>query len=361
LHMSHGRPFQAQSCTERSLFESWSQQLLSPAAHQQKDPLVEGFMMNASRTVSFGPLIAITGVVAALLWGYWTTLGQLVEIWSRDPQYSHGYVVPLFALGLFWLRRNKVATVSVQRPWWAVLFIFAGCCGRLVGAYFYSPWLDYVSLLPILAGISLAVGGSATLRQAWPAIAFLLFMIPLPGRLDKLMASPLQRIATLASTNALQTFGFFAQADGNVIVLSEVDIGIVEACSGLRMLVVFLATSTAVAILIRRSLLQRILIVLSAVPIALFCNIVRIIATGILHETADHELASFVYHDVAGWLMAPAALALLGIELIVFRHLFLVTGSAGSMLIQPEVRPSKPIPKAPSARSKFVGRLSLFH
>src|SRR5207253_1208952 len=90
--------------------------------------LVERIMMHASRTVSLRPLIAITGVLAALLWSYWSTLGQLAEIWSRDPQYSHGYVVPAFALVLFWLRRSKIATVSVYHRWWAVLFLFAGCC-----------------------------------------------------------------------------------------------------------------------------------------------------------------------------------------------------------------------------------------
>jgi exosortase len=159
-------------------------------------------------------------------------------------------------------------------------------------------------------------------------------MVPLPGRLDKALASPLQRIATLASTDALQTFGFFAQAEGNVILLEDYELGIVEACSGLRMLMVFLATSTAVAMMIQRSLLQRILVVLSAIPIALFCNIVRITVTGILHETAGHEVANLVYHNLAGWLMAPLALLLLGAELLIFRRLFLPVGQvlpAGSV------------------------------
>jgi exosortase len=169
------------------------------------------------------------------------------------------------------------------------------------------------------------------------------------------MASPLQRIATLASTNVLQTFGFFAQSEGNVIILSEVELGIVEACSGLRMLVVFLATSTVVALLIRRSLLQRVIVILSAVPIALFCNVVRITVTGMLHEGTKHEFATFVYHDLAGWLMAPMALALLGIELVVLRRLFIAEDAPVSKLIQPAGSLSKPVSEARPRKSTLVG------
>ena len=174
----------------------------------------------------------------------------------------------------------------------------------------------------------MAVWGWSTLRVAWPALAFLLFMVPLPGRLDKALAGPLQRVATLASVNVLQTFGLFAQAEGNVILLSDYELGIVEACSGLRMLIVFLATSAAVAMMMRRSPLQRVLVVLSAVPIALLCNVIRITATGVAHETVGHSAANLVYHDLAGWLMIPLALAFLAIELALLRRLFVPTDPA---------------------------------
>jgi exosortase/archaeosortase family protein len=89
------------------------------------------------------------------------------------------------------------------------------------------------------------------------------------------------------------------------------------------MLMVFLAVSTAVAILLRRSLKQRLLIVASAIPIALLCNIIRITTTGVMHETAGHDIANRIYHDVGGWLMPVLALGLLGVELLVFRRLFI--------------------------------------
>jgi exosortase len=140
-------------------------------------------------------------------------------------------------------------------------------------------------------------------------------MIPPPGRFESMLSGPMQRIATVVSANILQTFGFFAHADGTIIILSEVDLGVVEACSGLRMLIAFLAMSTAIALVLDRPPWQKILVILGAAPVALICNIGRIVVTAIMHETVGKEWADLVFHDLAGWLMMPAGLALLWVEL----------------------------------------------
>jgi exosortase len=139
------------------------------------------------------------------------------------------------------------------------------------------------------------------------------------------LTDPLQRIATLASTFALQTIGLPALADGNVILLNDVELGIVEACSGLRMLVIFFALSTAVVLVIKRRPWEKALLVASAVPIALVANVTRITVTGVLHETAGREIADAVFHDLAGWLMMPLALGLLWVELKLLSRLLLDT------------------------------------
>jgi exosortase len=269
------------------------------------------------------PFLAALAVgVLALVWAYWTTLGDMAQRWARDPQYSHGYLVPGFAVLLLCLRRRQLAG-DVAGSWlgWPVLVL--GLALRLVGAFFYFVWLDDVSLLPCLAGLFLLFGGRTGLRWAWPAVAFLLFMVPLPHRVSVSMAAPLQDFATTTSTFLLQTLGFPALAEGHIIRLNEVEIGIVEACSGLRMLVIFFALSTGVALVIRRALWEKLVLVFSAVPIALAVNVVRITVTGILHETVGSEWANAVFHDLAGWLMMPLALAALGLELHLLNRLFL--------------------------------------
>src|SRR5262249_17465649 len=152
----------------------------------------------------------------------------------------------------------------------------AGIGLRLVGVKYNFAYLEPLSLLPCLASLCLLLGGVTALRWSWPAIAFLFFMIPLPHNLSLSLAGPLQRIATEASTFALQVLGRPALAEGNVILLNDVELNIVEACSGLRMLVIFFALATAVVLVIQRPLWEKLLIVGSAVPIALATNILRI-------------------------------------------------------------------------------------
>src|SRR5206468_3303453 len=101
------------------------------------------------------------------------------------------------------------------------------------GTYLFFDWLAAMALLPCVAGLVLLAAGWRALRWAWPAILFLGFMVPLPHRVEVALAHPLQRVATAASTYALQTLGFVAFSEGNVIRLGQVRIGVVEACSGL--------------------------------------------------------------------------------------------------------------------------------
>lgn len=271
--------------------------------------------------------IALAGLlvpVACLVWAYWTTLVEVSQRWSSDEAYSHGWLVPLFALALLWLRREKAPDWPWQPTWWGGLILAAGIGLRLYGTYFGYIWHDQISLVVCVAGVVLMFGGWPMWNWAWPAVLFLTFMIPLPYRLSVRMAGELQQLATFASAFLLQTLGVPALAEGkNRILLSESEMAIVEACSGLRMLVVFFALSTAVALMIRRPLWERMLVVASAIPIALAVNILRITATGVLHETVGAEIADKLFHDFAGWLMMPVALGFLWVELKTLNRLLL--------------------------------------
>jgi exosortase len=274
------------------------------------------------------PLVPAAVLGAALLWVYWPTLRALAHRWAADPQYSHGYLVPLFAGLLLWLRRDRLAGATARPSAWGLGLLATGCALRLAGAVFYYDWFEALSLLPCAAGLALVLGGWALLRWAWPAVAFLFFMVPLPYQAEVALSFPLRRLAAVAAAYGLQALGFPALAEGSVITIGTTQIGVAEACSGLGMLFVFVALALALCLVLRRPLWHKAVLLASAVPTAVVANVLRITATGVLHETAGRDVARAVYHDLAGWLLMPLALALLALELAFLKHLFVVVPAA---------------------------------
>ncbi len=114
-----------------------------------------------------------------------------------------------------------------------------------------------------------------------------------------------------------------AFSSGNTIVIDDFRIGVVDACNGLGMSYMFLALSVAVAVMVHRTPLDRLLLIAGAIPIALVVNVARIVATGLLHVLAGGRVADAVYHDLAGWLMMMVALAILFVECRLLSHLFI--------------------------------------
>src|SRR5260370_1458559 len=236
--------------------------------------------------------LSLSLLVAALLWAYWTVLREMAERWFDDPQYSHGYLVPIFSAYLLWARRDRIRDVRPVPSWWGVVLLLAGIALWGAGALLFVNWFTALSLLLALAGLVVAWGGWPALRWSWPAVAFLGFMIPPPFPFPTALAGELQRLATLMSTYALQTFGAPAISAGNLILLNDVKIGIVEACSGLGMMVTFFAISVAVAVLLQsKEWWLRLLLVLSAVPVAVLANVASITIPGPLYHAA-HDLAA---------------------------------------------------------------------
>ena len=275
------------------------------------------------RTISWAMIAPLAALAGCLSWTLWPVLVAMAGRWSGDPRYAHGYLVPMFSLALLWMRRDQTLFASLRPSNWGVVLVAVGAAIQLLGGYFHQGSMEGFSLLPYCAGVALMLGGWPALRWSLPSIMFLFFMIPLPWRIEKALGPPLQSLATLASTRTLQTLGFTAFSEGNVIQLNGARIGVVEACSGLSMLITFIALSTGMALMVKRPLLDRIVLVLSAIPVALIANIARITLTGILHETVGGPAADHFYHDLAGWVMILFALLLYWGEIWLLSHILI--------------------------------------
>lgn len=264
----------------------------------------------------------LVSLLSAMVHGvYWNSLIVAAEKWE-SPEYSHGYLVPLFAIILLWVRWQPLREPSTGAQWTGVGLIALGFSLRLFSAWYNFVIPDMVSIMPCLFGIFLLVGGWGTMRSAGPALAFLVFMFPWPDVLEHNLLQRLKQLSTLAATYTLQTIGMPAYSDGNRIMLGDVQLGIVDQCAGLRMATVLLALGAAIALFMERPLWERALVVFSAIPIAMIANVVRIVVTGVMHALGQAELANSFHEDYAVFVMVPLALGLLFVETEILSHLF---------------------------------------
>jgi hypothetical protein len=120
-------------------------------------------------------------ILAVVAWSYSGALVELAYRWAREPDYSHGFLVPAFSGYLLWARRKALESHTGFGSWWGLVPLFCAAAMHWYSAYAFYPLLDAPSLMPCLAGVTLVVGGWTALKWAWPGIIYLAFMMPLPG------------------------------------------------------------------------------------------------------------------------------------------------------------------------------------
>ncbi len=276
--------------------------------------------------VRFGGPAAL--LVSVLLWSYWPTVVDLASDWQRDDDYSVGQLVPLAALYVLWHKRHVLRSCGIAPCWWGAGVIIAAQVGRALGLMFVYDSAQRYSLVLTVAGMVLLVGGREVFRRVGWVLLFLLLMVPLPGRLHNAISGPLQTQATTGAVFLLELLGITVYREGHVIVLNDsVPMAVAEACSGLRMLTAFVIVGSVFALLIERPAWQKIILVISTVPVAIVCNLIRLTVTAELFLAVGSEAAERFFHDFAGWTMMPLAIALLLAELWIMSLLVTAEGS----------------------------------
>jgi exosortase len=278
--------------------------------------------------------VALAVVVVVLGCAYAPNFRWLVTIWNHDPNYSHGYLVLPVALVIFW-RRWTEAAAPVLRPWpWGWAALGAVLAVRAFCYEYGYDWTETATLLPVVACLTLAAGGWPLLRTAWPAIAFLVFLLPLPASVNGILSQPLQRLATAGTCILLKFTGLWVIAEGNVLVVGADPLEVAAACNGLSMLMCLSATVAAMTFLLKMEPWKRVVLLASIVPIALLSNILRITATAWCFQLFGAAVGGHYAHDAAGWLMMPTALVLVGLELVLLS--WLIVGAEEISIHRPD-------------------------
>jgi exosortase len=272
-----------------------------------------------TRTPASHRVLALAAIVAAFLWAHWATLTDLVHDWDTNDNYSVGLLVPPTALYLLWLRRRQLAETALRPCWWGAVVIGGAQAARLFALAQQFPSGDRYAMVLSLVGLVLLMGGVALTRQVGWILAFLFLMVPLPNRLHNAISLPMQELATTGAVVLLELLGTVVVREGNVMLLNgDTPVAVAEACSGLRMLTAFVVVAAFMAFVLRRPAWQRIALVASSVPIAIVCNLVRLVATAELFVLVSSDIGERFFHDFAGLTMMPLAVLMLVGELWLF-------------------------------------------
>jgi exosortase D (VPLPA-CTERM-specific) len=275
---------------------------------------------SASRSnVLIGVLVGLA--VLACLIAFHGPLLELVRRWSKQEEYSHGFLIPVVVAWLLWSRRDALRT-SIGRPsWTGLVLIVLAATMNVIGSLSAIFILSQVGFVVALAGIVLAVGGYSLLRVTLFPIVFLLFAIPLPYFVDSVLTLQLQLISSELGVFMIQLFQIPVYLDGNIIDVGTSKLLVAEACSGLRYLYPLLCLSFLAAYLFQAPIWQRVIVFLSAIPITIAMNGFRIGLVGILVSKWGAEQAEGLLHLFEGWVIFIACALLLTVEISLFAWL----------------------------------------
>jgi exosortase len=268
--------------------------------------------VSAPIAVSGAPSWWQTAVVAALLfWLYFPTLAHLIGQWWSDPNFSHGFFVPLFSAFVIWQERSRLTSLSPKPSWWGMLFLGLGLCVLILGQMGAELFLSRVSLLIALAGLIVLFLGWTFFRILLFPWAFLLLMIPIPAIVFNQITFPLQILASKVASTTLPWMGVPVFREGNVINLPAMQLEVAEACSGIRSLMSLITLAVIYGYLMERKISVRVLLALASVPIAVAANSLRIVGTGLLVQYWDPDKAQGFFHEFSGWLIFVVSLMML--------------------------------------------------
>ena len=255
------------------------------------------------------PVWQLAILTALSLWLYWGTLTHLAGQWYRDPDFSHGFFVPLFSAFVLWQERTRLTKISPKPSWFGLGVIVSALCLLALGQMGAELFLSRLSFLLLLAGVVILFLGWNLFRAVLFPWAFLLLMIPIPKILFNQITFPLQLLASRVAAGILRSpvFGVPVLREGNVIYLASMALEVAEACSGIRSLMSLLTLAIIYGYLMERRVWVRWALALASVPIAVAANSVRIIGTGLLVQYWDADKAEGYFHASWGWIIFVVA------------------------------------------------------
>jgi len=243
---------------------------------------------------------------------FWSYRSGLVELWSlllRSDEYSAGLFVPFLGVYILWSRRHDIAQCPVEPSVWGLFAFIIAQVVRFMGLFLMYSSAERLSIILSIAALVLLLFGWQLFRKVSTILLFLCLMLPWPNIMQYLVGLRLQGWATSSAVFCLEIIGYEVIQEGNIIHIGNASVAVVEACNGLRMITAFFVITGLVVLLVKRAWWEKLIILVSSLPIALLCNTVRLAITAVLFTVLEGEYWEKLFHDFGGYAMMPLALA----------------------------------------------------
>jgi exosortase len=249
-------------------------------------------------------IFALLIYVPAFLWMW--------DRWfARDSYYSHGILIPFVTLYLIWLKRDILKKIPPQTSPWGLGLFFLGIAIHLLSALFRVYFVSGFSMILVVFGLILHFYGSKVLKEILFPVSFLVFMVPLPEVIIVNLSFRLKIFAAQLAVSTLNHMHIFCVQQGSTIIMRHATVVVEDVCSGLRSLITLLALSSLFAYWMKSSMLKKSILFLSAVPIAVITNVMRIIFLATVSEIWGTQVAGGPIHEASGFIVFTGAFCLL--------------------------------------------------
>ncbi len=254
--------------------------------------------------------LALLSVVFFIL--FFPALRELVRDWTIDPNYEHGFLVPFIAAYLLWHKRTLWQNEACKPAFGAGLSVCLGGLALFIVATAGAEWfVARTAMLLTLYGLVIYFAGWQLFKKISVPLLYLGFMIPLPYVIYYRLTFPLQQIASTGAFRALSLLGLSGQQEGNILHFSGFSLEVIEACSGLRSIMVLITLAALIAYMTSVPNVWRWLLFVSAVPVAIVANIFRLIILALLGIFVSPAAAMSFLHEGSGILVFLIGLFLL--------------------------------------------------
>jgi len=263
---------------------------------------------SASSWIEWLPYAIIPILLCAL---YYRVAIKLVYDWYTLPDYSHGFLVPLFAAFLVWDKRKELSTTPIKQSWAGIALVVFSIAVLVLGVYGVELFTARMSFVLLLTGLIWTFFGWAMVRALRFPLLVLILAIPFPAIVFNQITFPLQLLASRIASDVLPLLGVPTLHEGNVIKLPIMDLEVAEACSGIRSLMSLFTLAVFYGYFLERTTSRRVILALASIPIAVTANVARIVGTGLCVQYWDPEKALGFFHEFSGWVMFVISLVCL--------------------------------------------------